>query len=502
MPRRVQPTSGPLLPAILLTLQAVAFPAVAGEAAAPATMDFGIALFAIGFAAAALALLAWTIVLRRKQAALKRREAQLSSVDQNTAANRARSQFLAVMSHEMRTPMNGIIGMLELLLASKLDARQREHASIAAESARGLLSLIDDILDVTKLEEGRLTIDPVDFALRPVIDSVLGLLRPKAEMKGLKLHLTVAPHVPPMLRADPGRLKQILFNLVGNAIKFTEQGEIALDVSVESRRGDEIELAVAVRDTGIGIPEEAHSRLFERFTQVDAGTSRRFGGTGLGLAICRELIELMGGSITVQSEPGLGSTFAFTIRAEIAAPQCAPEAAPSIPPGRPLHVLVVDDNPVNRRILTTVLDQLGCRSDVATDGATAIAAASAHRYDAILMDVQMPDMDGFATTRAVRELGGELGEVPIIALTAHAAESHRRVCLEAGMSDFLAKPVEPAALLAALARVTGLGLLSAPDAEADQPGAPQAVQVPAKGEAELRSLLASLDQLAAGAGRA
>ncbi|MBA2608732.1 MAG: MASE1 domain-containing protein [Actinobacteria bacterium] len=370
-----------------------------------------------------------------------------TALDEAREASRLKSAFLANMSHEIRTPMNGVMGMVGLLLDTKLTPKQRDYIQTMSTSAASLGAIIDDILDVSKIEAGKLALDAGDFALRPLVNATVAPFLPIAAERGIKLSSSVAAEVPDGLYGDSRRLKQVVSNLLANAVKFTSTGEVKLAVLSSGRA-----LRVEVHDTGIGIPKEACARLFEPFVQADASTTRRFGGTGLGLAICRDLVTLMGGEIGVESNPGSGSLFWFTVPLKRAA-KALP--APQVPLPAPetavdaIRVLVVEDNPVNRKVAVGMLSQLGYRVDVAVDGVAAVEAFGTNKFDAILMDCQMPRMDGYDATRTIRSME-TTRRTPIIAMTASAMAADREQCMAAGMDDFLTKPVARDLLAGAL----------------------------------------------------
>jgi two-component system, sensor histidine kinase len=369
------------------------------------------------------------------------------------AASRAKSQFLANMSHEIRTPINGIVGMAELLDATPLDERQRRYLRAVHRSAESLLELVNDVLDLSKVEAGRMELNNADFDLRNALEEALDLQRARAHAKGLALEAAVAPEVPRTLRGDAAILRRVLMNLIGNAIKFTERGSVHVEVS-RVQSGDALLVRFAVSDTGIGLTPGQTSRIFDAFTQADASHARRYGGTGLGLTICRELVEEMGGQIGVLSEPGQGSTFWFSARFDRA---LAPAAASTTVRPQQLaalagHVLLVEDNELNYEVARGMLEGLGLRVSVATNGQEAISAIAQKRFDLVLMDCQMPEIDGFEATRRIRAqaLAKGASRVPIIALTANAVRGDRERCLSAGMDGYLAKPIRTTDLHAAI----------------------------------------------------
>lgn len=375
------------------------------------------------------------------------RDAEKAARRKAEVASAAKSDFLAVISHEIRTPMNAVISAANLLRRTRLDSQQREHVSMLIDAGDVLMGLLNDVLDFSKIEAGKMELESAEMVVRDRLATVVRLWEPRALANGVRLKVRVAPDVPAVVRTDPLRVQQILFNLMSNAVKFTRDGEIVIAVAWTDGR-----LTISMADTGCGIPADRLGQIFNSFEQADIGTTRRYGGTGLGLSISRKLAELMGGSLTVESIEGEGSTFTLNlpviaIQTPAAVPVRPVETAASLV-GR--SILAADDHEVNRRILQLLLEPHGCRLTLVENGAEALDAASEQRFDAILMDMQMPVMDGLGATRLIRR--GELnGATPVIALTANAMDLHRAAWDAAGVHAFLTKPIDPVLLATTLA---------------------------------------------------
>ena len=379
-------------------------------------------------------------------------------------ASQAKSEFLARMSHEIRTPLNGVAGMMDQLAHTDLTERQRRYVTLAGVAANSLMQVINDILDFSKIEAGRVELESVEFDLGNLVRDLIDLFSQTTKERELKINADIAADLPKLLRGDPTRIRQVLSNLLANAIKFTSQGRVDLRLSVLNRGSEQCEIRIEICDTGIGIPPDRLDRLFKSFSQVDTSITRQFGGTGLGLAICKRLVELMHGCIGVESVAGVGSTFWLTLSlgtvdqpamaCDAVLPAKIQDAASVLRLIRGLHLLVAEDNEMNQFVAQETLKRAACTCDIATDGEAAVAAFQKRPYDMILMDCQMPDVDGLEATRRIRALelaSNSRSRIPIIALTADAISGDRERCIEAGMDSYVTKPVNAAELFAAIA---------------------------------------------------
>ncbi|MCA9446804.1 MAG: response regulator, partial [Candidatus Omnitrophica bacterium] len=413
------------------------------------------------------------LVVHEDVTTIKRTEGELrGAIEKAEQANRAKSEFLATMSHELRTPLNGILGMNALLQTTNLTSQQQQFVAASEASGRLLTQLISDILDLSKIEAGKLELEPREFQVAWLVEDTLAAIAPLAQKKGLALDFQLDAELQTVVRGDDSRLRQVLVNLLSNAMKFTHKGGIHVVGRVVSHSGQQARMRLSVQDSGIGIPEDRRHRLFKAFSQVDSSTTRRFGGTGLGLSICRQLVELLGGEIGVESRLGVGSKFWFEIPLELVrAPTSSPRRRPAkavsqapapAEPAKPVeasagHILVSEDNGINQLYISQLLQYFGYTCDVVNNGKEVLTALHEQAYDPILMDCQMPEMDGYEATRKIREQEQRNGtgeKIPIIAMTANAMAGDRERCLNAGMDDYVTKPINLDLLKLALERWT------------------------------------------------
>ena len=381
----------------------------------------------------------------RRQAVSLQREAE--------AASQAKTDFLATMSHELRTPMNAVLGAADLLGRTALTEEQRGHVAMLADGGEILMQVLNDVLDLAKIEAGKLDIDPLNADVHDFVRRCTALWSPRAQDKGLTFHKIIAPGTPQFAVVDTTRTGQIVFNLISNALKFTETGGVTLSMAAEPTGPDTFDLVLSVADTGIGMPAEVQSRLFTAFEQADGSTSRRFGGTGLGLSISQKLAQMMGGSISAESVEGQGST--FVVRLPCSAGEAIEAVDPAAladgeGPGVAVRILVAEDNPSNQRVIELFLRPIGADVTIVGDGQQALEALDSAPFDLVLMDMQMPVMDGLEATRRLRAGGGLNSRIPVLALTANVMEAHRKACSEAGMNGHIAKPIDARLLLTAV----------------------------------------------------
>ena len=385
------------------------------------------------------------------------------------AASQAKTDFLASMSHELRTPMNAVLGAADLLGRTQLTDEQREHVDMLANGGSILMQVLNDVLDLAKIEAGKLDIDPANVDIHDFVRRCAALWAPRAHDKGLAFLMAIVPGAPQFLVVDTTRTGQIIFNLISNALKFTEHGEVSLSLSAEETGPGQCDLVLSVADTGIGMPPEVVSRLFTAFEQADGSISRRFGGTGLGLSISQKLAAMMGGAITAVSEEGRGSTFTLRLPCAIGEALEVAEPAANADPDAPrasARILVAEDNPSNQRVIELFLRPIGADVTIVGDGRQALEALALESFDLVLMDMQMPVMDGLEATRRLRASGGPNADVPVLALTANVMASHRQACAEAGMNGHIAKPIDARLLLSAV-----IGAFDSPPAPATESAA-------------------------------